>query len=58
LLRLSDEHYFRAQLFEPAAVGIEIALESEDSDFHGYRWSIISRRWSFVVRRWPKNDVS
>jgi hypothetical protein len=29
-----------AQLFEPAAVGVEIALQGQDSDFHGGRlWS-------------------
>ena len=34
LLRLFDEQNFGAQLFEPAAVGVEIALEGQDSDFH------------------------
>ena len=34
LLRLFDEHNFSAQLFEPLAVSVEIALEGKDSDFH------------------------
>jgi hypothetical protein len=34
LLGLLDQHNFRAQLLEPAAVGVEIALQSEDSNFH------------------------
>jgi len=34
LLRLFDQHNFGAQFFEAAAVGIEIALQGEDSDFH------------------------
>jgi len=32
LLRLFDEHNFGAQLLEPAAVGIEIALQGQDTD--------------------------
>jgi hypothetical protein len=35
LFGLFDEHYLGAQLFEPAAVGVEIALQGQDSDFHG-----------------------
>jgi hypothetical protein len=35
LLRPLDEHNFGAQLFEPAAVSIEIALQGQDTDFHG-----------------------
>ena len=31
---LFDEHNFGAQLFEPFAVRVEIALEGEDPDFH------------------------
>ena len=34
LLRLFNEHNFSAQLFEPLAVSVEIALEGKDSDFH------------------------
>ena len=39
LLGLFDEHHFGAELFEPAAVGVEIALQGQDSDFHGYVFS-------------------
>ena len=31
---LLDEHNFGAQLFEPAAVGVEIALQGQDTDGH------------------------
>jgi len=34
LLGFLDEHNFSAQLLEPLAVSIEIALEGKDSDFH------------------------
>jgi len=34
LLRLFYEHNCGAQLFEPAAVGIEIALQGQDTDLH------------------------
>jgi hypothetical protein len=34
LFRLSHHHNFRTQLLEPFAVGIEIALESQNADFH------------------------
>ena len=37
LLGLFDEHNFGAQLFEPAAVGVEIALQGQDSDDHVFR---------------------
>ncbi len=33
LAGLFDEENFGAQLFEPAAVGVEIALQGQDSDF-------------------------
>ncbi len=35
LLGLFDEDDFGAELFETAAVGVEIALQGQDSDFHG-----------------------
>ncbi len=31
---LFDQHNFSAQLYEPIAVGIEIALQGQDTDFH------------------------
>ena len=34
LLGLLDEHNFGSQLFEPAAVRVEIALQGQDSDGH------------------------
>jgi hypothetical protein len=34
LLGLFDQHNFGAQLFEPAAVSLEISLQSQHSDFH------------------------
>lgn len=34
LLGLFDEHNLSAQLFEPATMGIEIALQSQDPDLH------------------------
>lgn len=37
LLGLFDEHDVSAQLFEPAAVGIEITLQGQDTDDHGGR---------------------
>src|ERR1017187_5084716 len=52
LLRLFDQDNFGAEFFEPAAVRVEIALECEDSDFHGCS---AVRRWSFVV---GQNDMS
>ena len=47
LLGLFYEHNFGAQLFEPAAVGVEIALQGQDTDGN-------PRRWSLVVSRWQK----
>src|SRR6201993_3387401 len=35
LLGFFDQHNFGAQLFEPATVRVEIALQGEDSDLHG-----------------------
>src|SRR5208282_1013831 len=60
LLRLFDQDNFGAQFLETAAVRVEIALECEDSDFHGgsvvRRWSSsVVSRWSFVV---GQNDVN
>src|SRR5690349_11598581 len=43
LFRLLDQHNFCAQLFEPPAVGVEITLQGEDTDFHK------SSRWSRVI---------
>lgn len=34
LFRLSYKHNFGAQLLEPAAMGIEITLQGQDTDFH------------------------
>ena len=34
LLRLLDEHNFGAELFEPAAVGVKIALQGQNSNDH------------------------
>ena len=34
LLRLFDEHNFGTEFLEPAAVGIKIALQGQDSDDH------------------------
>jgi len=34
LLGLLDQHNFGSQLFEPAAVRVEIALQGQDSDGH------------------------
>jgi hypothetical protein len=34
LLRFFYEHNFGSQLFEPATVGVEIALQGQDTDFH------------------------
>jgi hypothetical protein len=34
LVRISDERDFRAELFEADAVGVEISLQRQDSDFH------------------------
>ena len=34
LLGLLDEHNFGAQLLEPEAVSVEIALQGQDTDFH------------------------
>src|ERR1700723_3067851 len=35
LLGLFYEHHFGAELFEPAAVGIEVSLQGQDTDDHG-----------------------
>src|SRR5271166_1627609 len=53
LLGLFYQDNFRAEFFESAAMRVKIALQCEDSDFHGCRRSI-------VVRLWPlaKNAVS
>ena len=60
LLRLFDQDNFGAEFFETAAMRVEIALECEDSDFHGCS---VVRRWSSsVVGRSSlvvgQNDVS
>ena len=34
LLGLLDQHNFSAQLFEPLAVSVKIALQGQDTDFH------------------------
>jgi hypothetical protein len=38
LLGLFDEDNFGAEFFEAAAMGVEIALQGQDSDFHGRCW--------------------
>jgi len=32
--RIADEHDLRTELFEAGAVGVEIALQRQNSDFH------------------------
>ena len=43
LLRLFDQHNFSAQLFEPASVGVEIALQGQDTDENS-RWFVVVGR--------------
>ncbi len=51
LLGLFDEHDLGAELFEPAAVGVEIALQGQNSDFHG---GIDSSGWGIQGRACPR----
>ena len=39
-LGFSDEHNFGAQLLEPAAMGVEITLQGQDTDFHANTFTI------------------
>ena len=39
LVWLFDEDDFGAEFFETSAVGVEIALQGQDSDFHGRCWA-------------------
>jgi hypothetical protein len=45
LLGLFDKENFGAEFFEAAAVGVEIALQGQDSDFHA---GIDFSGWGFV----------
>ena len=44
LLGPFHEHNLGTQLFEPAAVGVEISLQGQDTDDHFSRWSLVVRR--------------
>jgi hypothetical protein len=46
LLRFLDKHNFSAQLFEPPAVRVEIALQCQHADLQG-------SGWPFVIGHWP-----
>jgi len=39
LFRVFHQHNFRAQFFESLAMGLKIALQRQNSDFHGSRLS-------------------
>jgi hypothetical protein len=52
LLGLSDEHDVGAELLEPEAVGIEIALQGQDTDFHfSHQVSVIHHQGKSLVVR-------
>jgi len=54
LLGLFDEDDFGAEFFEAAAMGIEIALQGQDSDFHA---GIDFSGWSFGGVKVPRRFV-
>jgi hypothetical protein len=53
LLRLLDEHNVSAQLFEPATMGVKVALEGKNTDFHISRSEAFSNEPEAILATTP-----